>query len=142
MMFSVPQFIDVEDKVAGPLTWKQLFWMIAMGAVILLEFSIFETGPFFAIAVVTALIFVAFAFYRPNGIPLVEFVFHGVFFIFRPKLSFWERTASHSLGETPAAGKSEEATTAGSDRRISEQKLRELAAVLDRRRAKEHTAQK
>jgi len=35
MLFNVPQFIDIEDKIVGPLTAKQLGWL-ALGSVIAL----------------------------------------------------------------------------------------------------------
>ena len=35
MLFNVPQYIDVEDKIVGPLTGKQLLWMIGMGIMLL-----------------------------------------------------------------------------------------------------------
>lgn len=90
-MTSVPQFIDVEDKVAGPLTWKQLGWMIAMGAVLFLVYTLFSGILFFVLAVPVALLFVALAFFRPNGMAFPQFLFYSVTFLFRPKVSVWER---------------------------------------------------
>lgn len=129
MMFSVPQFIDVEDKIAGPLTWRQLLWMIGMGAMLLVFFNLFTTAFFIIIAVPTVLTFVAFAFYRPNGFPLTTFVFHMILFLFRPKVSVWERPSVR-----PAA-KAEErppaAAPAPASKQMHQEKLRELARILD-----------
>ncbi len=91
MMFNVPQFIDVEDKIAGPLTWKQILWMIGMGAVLLTLYNIFDITLFVILAIPVTILFVLFAFYRPNGISMITFVIHGVFFLFEPKVSVWER---------------------------------------------------
>jgi hypothetical protein len=46
MMTSVPQFIDVEDKVAGPFSWRQLGWMVGMGAVLFLLYTVLSSGMF------------------------------------------------------------------------------------------------
>ena len=75
MMFNVPQFIDVEDKIAGPLTVKQLLWMIGMVAVLLAIFFSLDGAVMVIAAIPVVLLFVALAFYRPNGQPLrKEFV--------------------------------------------------------------------
>ncbi len=91
MMFNVPQFIDVEDKIAGPLTWKQILWMVGMGAVLLTLYNIFDSVSFFILAIPVVILFVLMAFYRPNGISLITFTMHGFLFLFEPKVSVWER---------------------------------------------------
>ncbi|OGI16453.1 MAG: hypothetical protein A3J63_02295 [Candidatus Moranbacteria bacterium RIFCSPHIGHO2_02_FULL_40_12b] len=93
MLYGVPQYIDVEDKLVGPLTARQLGWMIAMGVAIFLC-KVMITGPFFwVIAILVALAFIALAFYRPYGQPLYVFLGHGIGFIFSPKIYIWKRTA-------------------------------------------------
>lgn len=129
-MFSVPQFIDVEDKIAGPLTWRQLLWMIGMGAVLLVAFNTFDNTLAIIIAIPTVLIFVAFAFYRPNGFPLTTFVFYMILFLFRPKISVWERP-THKPSVPKAPEKKAEADTG--IKQINQEKLRELARILDSR---------
>lgn len=129
-MFGVPQFIDVEDKVAGPLTWKQLLWMIGMGAVLLTIFNTFDPSLAIVFAIPTVLIFVAFAFYKPNGFPLTTFVFYSILFIFRPKVSVWERpTKSQSMPKAPKEIQKTETTK--NFQQMDQQKLRELAHILD-----------
>lgn len=129
MMFSVPQFIDVEDKIAGPLTWKQLAWMIGMGAVLLVLFKSFDTVLFFIAGIPVVLIFVAFAFYKPNGFPLTTFVFYAVLFLFRPKVAVWERPSAAKPMPERVEKKTEEKDTR--PKQIDEEKLRELARILD-----------
>jgi len=130
MMFSVPQFIDVEDKIAGPLTWRQLLWMIGMGAMLLVFFNLFDATLFFIIAIPTVLLFVALAFYRPNGFPLTTFIFYAVLFIFRPKVSVWERPLRQPPKASAPETKKEEPGVR--DKRINQEKLTELARILDR----------
>jgi hypothetical protein len=128
MMFNVPQFIDVEDKIVGPLTWKQLLWMIGMGAALLTFFNIFEKIPFVIIAIPTVLLFVAFAFYRPNGFPLTTFVFYAILFLFSPKVSVWERPAM----ERPKIKEPEKTEEIqNTEKQIEPEKLKELAKILD-----------
>jgi hypothetical protein len=91
MLFNVPQYIDVEDKIAGPLTAKQLLWMFGCGAALLVLWTILDKGAFFLAAIPIVFVFAAFAFYRPYGQPLLNFVGSGILFIFRPKIYSWRR---------------------------------------------------
>ena len=93
MMFNVPQYIDIEDKIAGPLTAKQFGWMLGMGVVLFLEYVTFDQALFFTIAVPTVLLFAALAFYKPQGIPLIRFLVFFILYLFRPKHYVWRREA-------------------------------------------------
>lgn len=130
MMTSVPQFIDVEDKVAGPLTWKQLGWMIAMGAVIFLLYTMFSGILFFLLVIPTAILFLALAFFRPNGMSFPRFLFYSVTFLFRPKVSVWERPVHHtyqaSMPETKNPGTPQRKS-------VSSQDFVALAQKIDKR---------
>lgn len=129
MMTSVPQFIDVEDKVAGPLTWKQLGWMIAMGVVLFLLYTMFSGILFFVLAVPVALFFVALAFFRPNGMSFPHFLFYSVAFLFRPKVSVWERPVHRNFAKPSVTPASPEPTT----RAVSAKDFAELARKVDRK---------
>lgn len=131
MMSSVPQFIDVEDKIAGPLTWKQLGWMIGMGAIILTFFGLFETTLAIVLSIPIALLFLALAFYKPNGIPMISFIGHATLFLFRPKVAIWERPTPPMVEvEKPAPQAVPEVP---GSKRLTPDKLRELAQMIDRR---------
>jgi hypothetical protein len=97
MMFNVPQFVDIEDKVAGPLTWKQLLWMIAMGVLLLVMWNTLTFGTFIGWAIPIIIIFVAFAFYRPYNQPLTKMVYHGILYFFNPKVYTWKREMQKNL---------------------------------------------
>ena len=92
MLFNVPQYIEIEDRIAGPLTAKQLLWMFGMGAVLLILWGILETGAFIISAIPVALIFCALALYKPHGQPLIKFIFWGISFFFQPKIYTWRRS--------------------------------------------------
>ncbi len=87
----VPQYIDVEDKIVGPLTWKHLGWMFGGGGLALVAFMMLDTMTFFIVAVPIILLTIALAFYKPNGVPFVEFIGYGFTFFFRPKTYTWQR---------------------------------------------------
>lgn len=130
MMSSVPQFIDIEDKIAGPLTWRQLLWMIGMGVLLLVVYNMVGGAGFIVLAIPIVLIFCALAFYRPQGQPLIGFIGHAFFFFFRPKVSVWERPVIRQREVVVKSQKNEQPrgdTTKG----ISRDKLQDLARILD-----------
>lgn len=129
-MTSVPQFIDVEDKVAGPLTWKQLGWMIAMGAALFLTYTIFSGILFYLIAVPIVILFVALAFFRPNGMAFPQFLFYSVSFLFRAKVSVWERPIHNTVSQKNVEP---EAAPVIARRVVSAKDFSALAKQVDRR---------
>lgn len=91
MLFNVPQYIDVEDKIVGPLTVKQLAWMIVLGVVVLILWSVLPKSLFFIIIIPVVAFFVAMAFYKPYGQPLITFIIAGIVYLFIPKNYIWKR---------------------------------------------------
>jgi len=133
MMFNVPQFIDVEDKVAGPLTVKQLLWMIGMVSVILIASSLFPAGVTIAIAVPVAILFVLLAFYRPNGQPLAAYVAHAFFFLFRPKVLVWRRPENLSYRRRPTRSEREVPKVSATAKTATRDEIRRVAEMMDGR---------
>ncbi len=92
MLFSVPQYIDVEDKIAGPLTARQFLWLLAFGAVLIVLWNLFDNkATFYVVAFFLFLLFGAFAFYKPHGVSLVTFVGYALTFLIQPKIYVWRR---------------------------------------------------
>lgn len=134
MQSSVPQYIDIEDKIVGPFTWKHLGWLFGMSATLLFFYSKFDFQLFLIVGIPTAVLFLAFAFYKPGGMPMTLFVYHGIFFLFRPKISVWERPVQIS---EPTIVKQPESAIVQSEsekKEINESKLKALAAILDQKR--------
>ena len=67
MLINVPQDIDVEDKVAGPLTMKQLGWLIGLGIILLILWNVLPAIPFFIIGLPLTLIFWPWLFISRMG---------------------------------------------------------------------------
>ncbi|MDD3498712.1 MAG: PrgI family protein [Candidatus Moranbacteria bacterium] len=130
MHYNVPQFIDIEDTIVGPLTAKQLLWLFGMGAVLLLIwFVVREKGVFIMLAIPIALIFGALAFYRPHGQPLVKFIAHALFFFVRPKIYIWKR---EGVVRRAAERKTVEKRNRVIERKsISQKEIANLAKILD-----------
>lgn len=128
MLFNVPQYIDVEDKVAGPLTAKQLLWMIGMGAMLMILWNIFDSASFFVLAIPTICAFAALAFYRPYGQPLIMFIGNAILFIVRPKVYVWSRPS-----KAPRQRKTDEFVpkAAPSAKNVTADEVSRLAKIVD-----------
>jgi hypothetical protein len=69
MRFEVPQFIEIEDKIFGPFTWKQFVYL---GGGVGLAVVLFFVAPFFVtflVGIPIALLASALAFYPVNSRP-------------------------------------------------------------------------
>lgn len=91
MRFQVPQFIETETTIVGPLTWKQFIW-VAMGVGLLLIFFRFLTG--FALifsSVIIITFFGAMAFLRIEGMSLIEYLMKALSYFLGPKKYFFKK---------------------------------------------------
>ncbi|OGI25082.1 MAG: hypothetical protein A3J76_02510 [Candidatus Moranbacteria bacterium RBG_13_45_13] len=91
MHANVPQYIDVEDKIAFGLTAKQLLWLGAMLAVLIAAYAIFDRQLFFVAAVFVIIVFGSLAFFRPQGVTLITFLGYVLFFFAKPRSYVWRR---------------------------------------------------
>ena len=127
MLISVPQNIDVEDKIVGPLTAKQLGWVAALGVILLIMWNMTAKPVFFIVGFPLSVLFIALAFYRPYGQPLINFIIFGIMYFFRPKVYFWKRTPQKDVSEQ----KKQVAENHLVKKQITPESLRELAVLLD-----------
>ena len=127
MQYSVPQFIDIEDKIVGPLTGKQTLYLIIGGGFLMLIFSFFEFGFFILSFVVVAPITLAFAFWKPKGMTVARWIINIIMF----------HTSDHLyIGRREPEGiKIKRAQTkkvqAVSEKKVSKSRIGELAWLLD-----------
>lgn len=101
MQFQIPQFIEIEDKIAGPFSLRQLLFVVAGGVVTFVAFTML---PFFA-ALVIGLISVggslALALVKVNGQPLTRVAFAAAGFFWKPRLYLWKREMKERVIEMP-----------------------------------------
>ena len=89
MQFQVPQFIEVEDKIFGPLTFKQFVYV---GGGLGAAYIIWRLLPsFFAIPLIVIVggVAAALAFFQFNGRPFIVAFENAFFFFLRSKLYLW-----------------------------------------------------
>jgi hypothetical protein len=91
MQTNVPQFIDIQDKIAFGLTGKQLLWIAGMAATLLVAYNLFDRQLFFGVGFFIVIIFSALTFWRPYGVSLLTFLGFVTGFVMRPKGYRWKR---------------------------------------------------
>lgn len=103
MNFQVPQFIEVEDRIFGPLTFKQ-FVYIAGGAGTTFLLWTYIPVRFIAILFILPVIALALglAFYRVNNRPLILVLEAASKYAFTHKLYIWKRQETTAAAAEPA----------------------------------------
>lgn len=93
--FTVPQFIDVEDKIIGPITTRQ-FLILLVGAIFVgIFYKTFDFSLFVFASVIVGLITFIIAFIKINGRPFHFFALNLIQTFKKPALRVWNKT--HSL---------------------------------------------
>ena len=91
MQFKVPQFIDIEDKLFGPFTFRQ-FAYLAGGAGMI--FVVYKLLPFWAailFIIPIATLALALTFYKINNKPFIYYLQAGISYAFGDKLYVWKQ---------------------------------------------------
>src|SRR3989344_5268742 len=85
MRFQLPQFIETEVKIVGPFTLMQFLWVAGGAAILFLLFTFTKGFLFIALALPIAAIFIAMAFVKIDGVPLLVYASYGLSYILNPK---------------------------------------------------------
>ncbi len=127
MQFKVPQFIEVEDKIFGPFTFKQFIYLLGGGG---LTFILWKLLPhvvaiFFILPVLAFSL--ALTFYRVNNKPFIDLVQSFFEYTTKDKLYVWRKEANkkEEKKDTPVD------TTTSYVPRLSDSKLKEISWGLD-----------
>jgi len=135
MEYQVPQFIEVEGKIVGPLTLKQFIYIAGAGGLCIVFFAYLNVvlALLFSAAVVGFA--VTLAFYKVNGKPFINILEAGFDYYTGKKFFLWKHEEP-SVGKSnaAAAAAAEAATAANTQRaapRLTRGKLSELAWSLD-----------
>ncbi len=140
MQYQVPQFIEIEDKIFGPLTLKQFLYLAGGGGICLILFTIL---PLFIVVILGIPVMAgaaALAFYEVNGRPLIVAAEHAFGYVLGSKLYLWKQ---HQPEAPKTAAKKQAMTQPVAQMpvpKLSESRLKDLAWSLnikDRQQADE-----
>ncbi|HNZ55233.1 MAG TPA: PrgI family protein [Candidatus Paceibacterota bacterium] len=131
--FQIPQFIEMEDKLFGPLTFKQFLYLVGGGGICFIIY-VWVPLPFIIqiipIAGVAALA-LALAFVKYNGRPFIVVLEAFIKYSLGNKLYIWKKDEKRvQKNPTPTQTLTNQNTDLKLPR-LSESKLNELAWSLD-----------
>jgi len=129
MQFQVPQKIDLEDKVIGPFTLKQFFYLLAGGMLDYIWFRFFSIGIAFLLILPTSIFFIAMAVARVQDQPFPKFLGSLILFLFKPKQRTWGQGAP--LPKLVVIKENEKKEIQSEIKKPSRGELEKLAAILD-----------
>jgi hypothetical protein len=109
--FQLPQFIETEDKIVGPLTIKQFIFMSgAFGAAAVLYF-VLNTFIWLLIALPLCALGVAFAFVHVNGQPFAKVLASAFKYYWSPQMYIWQNEPMRLKYDKAAAPAEDAAST-------------------------------
>ena len=134
MQYKVPQNIDMEDKIIGPLTLTQFFYLLFGGLTLFILFKDLTPLGLFPLFVILSIpigvITLAFAFVKIQNRPFSVFFMSAVKFMFKPKQRIWQHTIEpvkqHTPPPQPVVQKVE------SKKNLDLGKINEVADILDK----------
>lgn len=132
MQYQVPQFIEIEDKIFGPLTLKQFIYLAGGAGLSFTIYRIFGSLIFAFIPMALVMAFsAALAFYKINNKPFIYIVEAAFKYFFSNKLYIWKKAPT--IVKTETAKTEEEAKQYASVMvpKISDSKLKDLTWSLD-----------
>lgn len=108
MQFKVPQNVQREDTIVGPLTLKQLIIMGAGGGLAYATYTTLAKLYYWQIwlppTAILVILTVAFTFGKVHELPLLKYLFYLAEYLFIPRQRMWIKGAAEvekPLFETP-----------------------------------------
>ena len=132
MQFKVPQFLEIEDKIFGPFTFKEFVYLAGGAGICFVLYRLlglmWGAIPILAVATLSGML----TFYRPNNKPFINMLEAGFKYGIQSKLYIWKRRqVKISNNKTPVIIENKDAALRQSGMRLSGNKLRDLAWSLD-----------
>ena len=127
--FTVPQFIDVEDKIIGPITARQFIIMFLGFILMAVCYKFFDFSLFIGSSVAIFAISGMFAFFKINGMPFHFFVLNFIQTSKKPKKRVWINKGENVIKESAKKTVKEYAPIL--KKHINASRLSELALIVD-----------
>lgn len=89
--FTVPQFIEVEDKIFGPITVRQFVILLVDFGLVFGFYKLFDFALFLLTGIPLFGIGVVLAFVKINGQPFHFFLLNLIQTLRKPKLRIWNK---------------------------------------------------
>lgn len=129
--YQVPQFIEIEDKIFGPLTLKQFLYLAGGGGLCLVLFTLLPLWLSIPLMVPIVTLASALAFYQINGRPFIYAMEHAFAYFFGNKLYLWRQRELKAPTSSPSSTKSSNTASLITTPALSQSKLKDLSWSLN-----------
>ncbi len=128
----MPQFIEVEDKIFGPITTRQFLILLVTGLILFIAFKLADTALFIFLAVLIGGFALILAFVKVNGQPFHYFILNIVQTLRRPSRRIWYKDFSKKeLSDFIASSKVEMPEVAAVVPKMSYSRIRDLSLTVN-----------
>jgi hypothetical protein len=127
--YQVPQFIEVEDKIFGPLTLRQFIYLAGGGGLCLMFFTLLPLWLCLLLSAPVLAFAAGLAFYKVNGRPSIVALEHATSYFFGTKLYLWKQHEIKAAAPEAAAPKGPAEMSAVP--KMSQSRLKDLAWSLN-----------
>ena len=94
--FQVPQFIETEDKVIGPLSWRQFAYVAVAGGISVILFLLLNRILWFLLTLIVGGAAIALAIVPVNGRPMIVFLRALMDNVWKPKVYVFQPRTSEA----------------------------------------------
>lgn len=132
MKYQVPQFIDVEDKIFGPVTTRQFLILLVAGLTLFIVFKLADVTLFIFLTALIGGSALTIAFVKVNGQTFHFFVLNIFQTLRRPSLRIWNKNLTKAeLKESLLASKVEVVEKSAEVPHLSYSRLRDLSLIVN-----------
>jgi hypothetical protein len=130
MRYQVPQFIEVEDKIFGPFTFRQFAYLLGGAGLCFLAYKLTPMIIAVPIMLGAAGIALALAFYKINNRPLISVLEAAFKYMLTNRLYIWKKHDKYPKKSAADTALNTDYHTLRVPK-ISDSKLKDLAWSLD-----------
>ncbi|MEK7562665.1 MAG: PrgI family protein [Patescibacteria group bacterium] len=92
--YPIPQFIEVEGKIAFFISFRQFFYLVGAGVVCFILYFILPFFLFMLASLAIGLVAVVLAFVSVNGMPIINIILNSIGFATGTKDYTWKKKES------------------------------------------------
>lgn len=128
--FTVPQFIDVEDKIIGPITARQFIIFLVAAILMAISYRLFDFALFATVSTIVFLLAVLLGFVKINGRPFHLFLLNLIQTWRRPNIRVWNNRLARVIDEEKIPTLKFDSTKSSKEY-YKKSRLAELSLVVD-----------
>lgn len=130
--FVVPQFIDIEDKIFGPITVRQFLILLIGGLLNFLSFKLADFALFVILLTLFSGLSLVFAFVKVNGQTFHYFLLNLFQTAKKPSLRIWKKSYSkEELEFFRTRGLDEEIPSSLPTKTVKHERIRDLSLIVN-----------